>query len=155
MAEKKAPSPPTPRPEVLAFLASIKDDPDDDAPPRPGRRAGRNTATNTTPLAHASCARQLARLGCQLASPTELDLNGNFVEHEGVKALASAPALANLRCLNLNRNMLWRDSVAALAGSPHLRRLRRLNLGSHDLADRLRHLVNAEWMPGLPALNVV
>lgn len=89
-----------------------------------------------------------------LAGLTGLDLSGNEIGDEGLRALATArmDALAELW---FSGNPIGAAGVAALAAAPHLRRLVRLHLQSRQLlSEQLYPLVGAPWLSSLHRLHV-
>jgi uncharacterized protein (TIGR02996 family) len=115
-------------------------------------RAHADTIFAATPLQYlridgvsSGACRELA-LSPYLARLHTLDLDGNVLTDEGVRALAESPHLANLRLLGLAGR--WRHSVPpllvpsfgnagalALAGSPYLAGLERLHIRNNPLGD--------------------
>src|SRR5205823_4947873 len=71
-----------------------------------------------------------------LTGLTTLELMGCDLTPAGAAVLASWPALAGLASLELTGNYVGNDGLRALLGSPHLGpRLTRLGLGSCDLRE--------------------
>lgn len=62
-------------------------------------------------------------------SLTHLNMSGNTVGDEGVRNLASASYMRNLKELYLDENGLTDHAAVAIAESPHLNKLVRLSLG--------------------------
>src|SRR5438128_1930675 len=129
MARRRPPAPDAPRPEVLAFLRHIKDNPPDDTPRliladflqgQAGPRGG------------------VVRLQCRrrrLHRDTPLHLWRNFVSPLGAGLLADAPLLERLSTLNLAFTYLGPEGAGILLRSPRLARLTRLDLTGNDVGN--------------------
>lgn len=69
-----------------------------------------------------------------LATLLRLDLTGNRVGADGVRALAASPYMSGLRELGLNGNAVGAGGAAALAGAPWVAGLTRLEVAENGLA---------------------
>ena len=118
----------------------------------------------------ASGVASLARISA-LSTLEILDLSDNhhFIDAKAVRVLASSPTFANLRTLNLGGNEIGVDGVRALVESDQLRSLARLDLSGRDddkptdwtsFSDNiggdagLELLVSSPWVSQLEMLNV-
>jgi uncharacterized protein (TIGR02996 family) len=68
-----------------------------------------------------------------LEQVTRLDLDGNGLDDEAVRALCSSPCLRHLACLDLANNRLTDRALDHLANSPHLGRLTALDVRNNRL----------------------
>lgn len=72
-----------------------------------------------------------------------------------MEELANCAHLVHVESLNLDGNRIGTDGIRALASSPYLTKLRRLNLARNSLGlDGLRALLRAPWLPQLQALSL-
>ncbi|HEY1186640.1 MAG TPA: TIGR02996 domain-containing protein [Gemmata sp.] len=90
-----------------------------------------------------------------------LDLTGNFIQDEGLEAMAGAEHFYSLRAIRLGtdvgeaHNEIGPDGIAALARSRCFPSLAQLILDGNDIADEgLGHILGAHWAGGLTELNV-
>lgn len=90
----------------------------------------------------------------QLAHLEVLDLGFNDLTDQGLKTLADAAHLENLRALSLNDNrQIGTPGMRALADSPHLANLRSLDLSGNGLTETaLKVLINGESLKQLDAI---
>jgi uncharacterized protein (TIGR02996 family) len=84
-----------------------------------------------------------------------LDLCGNGIGDEGVRALATSSNLARLTTLNLRANGITSDGARALAGTRSLANLAALELSYNNIhADGFRQFVVSPHLPQLNAVHV-
>ena len=93
--------------------------------------------------------------GPLLARLTDLDLSGNAGGVTGLDALARSPAAGNLARLKLQQCGVGPAELQVLAASPHLTKLRALLLGENPIGVAgLRALTTSPHLPGLTALHL-
>jgi uncharacterized protein (TIGR02996 family) len=74
----------------------------------------------------------------------QLDLGDNFVlDDDGVRILAQAPRLAELKCLNVGRCGTTPWGLKDVMWSPHLRGLKRLIISGRDYDERCWQVLNS------------
>jgi uncharacterized protein (TIGR02996 family) len=76
---------------------------------------------------------------------TALHLEGTQIDSLGVRALAGASQLANLKSLDLADNPISDSGADALATSPHLTKLTELNLGGTNITPAARQRLTARF----------
>lgn len=91
---------------------------------------------------------ELARTA-NLAKLDRLDLRGNWVGPEGVKALAASPYLTRLRSLDLSHNGLSGEDVQPLLDSPALSGLRVLELSGNPIDEAAAEKLRKRWGSGV------
>lgn len=91
----------------------------------------------------------LARLNT--SALRQLNLANNGIQHSGIKRLAQASFLRQLRVLDLSFGDYWSESLQALAQAD-CSSLRHLRLGTPNLQGGLTGLVSAPWLGSLQGL---
>lgn len=93
--------------------------------------------------------------GPQMSRLRSLDLEDNFRGEEGARSLAASPRLHHLTDLNLGSNELGVWGTRAITHSPHLHRLRRLHLPDNQLGNEgAALLADAPQLAGLTMLDL-